>query len=102
MEFSNYDYNLLIKLRKRSILPYYGFSINAVTLLFVKYLRCYDDSDLTKTYNDKILNDNFDLGIKPFLDKVERENKTNGILSIGLIELIVFVNSLLESLVRML
>lgn len=96
MEFSNYDYNLLIKLRKKSILPYYGFSINAVTLLFVKYLRCYDDSDLTKTYNDKILNDNFDLGIKPFLDKVERENKTNGILSIGLIELIVFVNSSID------
>ena len=33
------DFDLLVTLRNKSILPYYGFSQNAVSLLFLKYIR---------------------------------------------------------------
>ena len=65
------DFDLLVTLRNKSILPYYGFSQNAVSLLFLKYIR-------TKVYaypfNEALFEGDLSVSIlNELLNKIEEE-----------------------------
>ncbi len=80
------DFDLLVNLRHKSILPYYGFSQNAVSLLFLKYIR-------TKVYaypfNEALFNGDLSVSIlNELLNKIEEEyNLKKDILSDALFDI---------------
>lgn len=80
------DFDLLVTLRNKSILPYYGFSQNAVSLLFLKYIR-------TKVYaypfNEALFEGDLSVSIlNELLNKIEEEyNLKKDILSDALFDI---------------
>lgn len=80
------DFDLLVTLRNKSILPYYGFSQNAVSLLFLKYIR-------TKVYaypfNKALFEGDLSVSIlNELLNKIEEEyNLKKDILSDALFDI---------------
>ncbi len=65
------DFDLLVTLRHKSILPYYGFSQNAVALLFLKYIR---NKNYASKFNKALDNGNLSSTLlNELLNKIEEE-----------------------------
>ncbi len=66
------DLDLLISLKVKSVLPYYGFSLNAICLLFLKYLRV---KEYAAKFNESLDKDKLSINtVHELLNKVEEEN----------------------------
>ncbi len=65
------DFDLLVTLRHKSILPYYGFSQNALALLFLKYIR---NKNYASKFNKALDNGNLSSALlNELLNKIEEE-----------------------------